>query len=100
MQAVRSSPRTAAWSSASATDSRFWWKRTAARRAAAQSRLKFICREVRCAPKPPIRRSRPRLQKGQILTLPIAHGEGCYFADERTLDELEAEDRVVLPLRR
>ena len=24
----------------------------------------------------------------------IAHGEGCYFADERTLDELEAEDRV------
>jgi phosphoribosylformylglycinamidine synthase len=27
--------------------------------------------------------------------VPIAHGEGCYFADERTLDELEAEDRVV-----
>ena len=26
--------------------------------------------------------------------MPIAHGEGCYFADERTLDELEAEDRV------
>jgi phosphoribosylformylglycinamidine synthase subunit PurQ / glutaminase len=29
-----------------------------------------------------------------MLHLPIAHGEGCYFADERTLDELEAEDRV------
>jgi phosphoribosylformylglycinamidine synthase subunit PurQ / glutaminase len=27
--------------------------------------------------------------------VPIAHGEGCYVADERTLDELEAEDRVV-----
>jgi phosphoribosylformylglycinamidine synthase len=26
--------------------------------------------------------------------MPIAHGEGCYFADQRTLDELEAEDRV------
>ena len=26
--------------------------------------------------------------------MPIAHGEGCYVADERTLDELEAEDRV------
>ena len=26
--------------------------------------------------------------------MPIAHGEGRYFADERTLDELEAEDRV------
>ena len=32
---------------------------------------------------------------GQILTVPIAHGEGCYYADERTLDELEAEDRII-----
>ena len=28
--------------------------------------------------------------------MPIAHGEGCYIADDRTLDQLEAEDRVVL----
>jgi phosphoribosylformylglycinamidine synthase len=34
--------------------------------------------------------------KGQVIYLPIAHGEGCYIAEERTLDELEAEDRVVL----
>lgn len=33
--------------------------------------------------------------KGQILTIPIAHGEGCYTAEERILDELEAEDRVL-----
>ena len=33
--------------------------------------------------------------QGQILSIPIAHGEGCYVADDRTLDELEAEDRVV-----
>ena len=26
--------------------------------------------------------------------MPIAHGEGCYYADDRTLDELEAEDRI------
>jgi phosphoribosylformylglycinamidine synthase len=26
----------------------------------------------------------------------VAHGEGCYFADQRTLDALEAEDRVVV----
>ena len=32
---------------------------------------------------------------GQVLRVPIAHGEGCYVADERTLDELEAERRVV-----
>jgi phosphoribosylformylglycinamidine synthase len=32
--------------------------------------------------------------KGDVLRIPIAHGEGCYYADDRTLDELEAEDRV------
>ena len=26
--------------------------------------------------------------------MPIAHGEGCYYADEALLDRLEAEDRV------
>lgn len=35
-----------------------------------------------------------QLQKDQVLHIPIAHGEGCYYADERTLDELEADDRV------
>ena len=29
------------------------------------------------------------------LRLPIAHGEGCYFADEPTLDALEGEGRVL-----
>ena len=29
------------------------------------------------------------------MTVPIAHGEGCFYADEETLDRLEAEDRVV-----
>ena len=27
--------------------------------------------------------------------MPIAHGEGCYTADQATLDQLEAEDRIV-----
>jgi phosphoribosylformylglycinamidine synthase len=27
--------------------------------------------------------------------MPIAHGEGCYFAEQRTLEELESEDRVL-----
>ena len=33
--------------------------------------------------------------KGQVIHLPVAHGEGCYVADDRTLDQLEAEDRVL-----
>jgi phosphoribosylformylglycinamidine synthase len=31
---------------------------------------------------------------GQILRIPIAHGEGCYFADEETLRLLEDNNRV------
>jgi phosphoribosylformylglycinamidine synthase I len=58
--------------------------------------LKFICREVplriETSDSPFTRQGR----RGQILQIPVAHGEGCYIADERTLDQLEAEDRVVL----
>lgn len=28
------------------------------------------------------------------LAIPVAHGEGCYVADEATLDELERQDRI------
>jgi phosphoribosylformylglycinamidine synthase subunit PurQ / glutaminase len=58
--------------------------------------LKFICKQV------PLRIETTNspftcdAQKGQRVVFPIAHGEGCYIADDRTLDELEAEDRVVL----
>ncbi len=34
-------------------------------------------------------------ESGQLLSMPIAHGEGRYAADERTLDLLEQEGRVV-----
>lgn len=33
--------------------------------------------------------------KGRVLQIPIAHGEGNFFADPGTLDELEANDQVV-----
>jgi phosphoribosylformylglycinamidine synthase len=32
---------------------------------------------------------------GQVLKIPIAHGEGNYYADEATLDELERNRQVV-----
>jgi phosphoribosylformylglycinamidine synthase len=34
-------------------------------------------------------------QKGQLLRVPISHGEGNYFADQETLDSLERDGRVV-----
>ena len=30
----------------------------------------------------------------QRITLPVAHGEGAYFADDATLDALERDDRI------
>ncbi|MDP9244098.1 MAG: phosphoribosylformylglycinamidine synthase subunit PurQ [Chloroflexota bacterium] len=36
------------------------------------------------------------LEAGDRIRLPISHGEGRYFADEATLDELETSGRVVL----
>ncbi len=36
-----------------------------------------------------------QLAKGQLLRVPIAHGEGNYFADEATLDELERNRQVI-----
>jgi phosphoribosylformylglycinamidine synthase len=56
--------------------------------------LKFICREVRLRPGTLDSPFTTAAEPGQILRMPIAHGEGCYVADKRTLDELEAEDRV------
>jgi len=32
---------------------------------------------------------------GQPLRMPVAHGEGCYYADDATLDELERSGRVL-----
>jgi len=34
-------------------------------------------------------------ERGQLLTLPIAHGDGCYTAEPATLADLESSGRVV-----
>ncbi len=36
-----------------------------------------------------------RCETGQVLRLPVAHGDGAYFADGPTLERLEGEGRVV-----
>jgi phosphoribosylformylglycinamidine synthase I len=56
--------------------------------------LKFICKEVSLRMETTNSPFTQGGDAGQVLRMPIAHGEGCYFADDRTLDELEAEDRV------
>jgi phosphoribosylformylglycinamidine synthase len=56
--------------------------------------LKFRCHEVRLRTETTDSPFTCAAGAGQVLRMPIAHGEGCFVADSRTLDELEAEDRV------
>ena len=58
--------------------------------------LRFACREVRIRVETTSSPFTSAADRGQILHVPVAHGEGCYFADDQTLDRLEAEDRVML----
>jgi phosphoribosylformylglycinamidine synthase len=56
--------------------------------------LKFICKPVELTVETTNSPFTHEARKGQVLRIPIAHGEGNYFADDRTLDELESEDRI------
>ena len=33
--------------------------------------------------------------EGRLLRVPIAHGEGCYFADDEALDKLRADNQIL-----
>jgi phosphoribosylformylglycinamidine synthase I len=58
--------------------------------------LSFVCQDV------PLRVERAgvafltRCEAGQRLSIPIKHGEGCYFADDELLAELDEAGQTVL----
>ncbi len=56
--------------------------------------LKFSCKTVLLKTETQSSPFTAECDPNQLLAIPIAHGEGCYFADEATLDQLEREDRV------
>jgi phosphoribosylformylglycinamidine synthase len=58
--------------------------------------LKFVCKPTHLRVETVNSPFTSEAAKGQRLIMPVAHGEGCYIADQRTLDQLEAEDRVVV----
>ncbi len=57
--------------------------------------LRFICRDVHLRVETTATPFTAGLEKGDILTMPIAHGEGNYYADDETLDRLETNDQIV-----
>jgi len=57
--------------------------------------LRFIGRDVLLRTEETDTPFTGELEAGQVLRTPIAHGEGNYFADDATLDELERNRQVI-----
>ncbi len=57
--------------------------------------LRFVCREVALLPEHMDTPFTREVGERRALRMPVAHGEGCYYADEATLDELERDGGVL-----
>jgi phosphoribosylformylglycinamidine synthase subunit PurQ / glutaminase len=58
--------------------------------------LSFVCRDVGLRVERTDTPFTSRAEAGQRLTVPVKHGEGCYFADAELLAELERNGQVIL----
>ncbi len=58
-------------------------------------RMRFVCRDQRLRIESTGTPWTGSFSDGQEIVVPLKNGEGCYVADEATLDLLEAEGRVV-----
>jgi phosphoribosylformylglycinamidine synthase len=56
--------------------------------------LHFICRDVFLKVENDTSFFTKCYREGEVIKVPIAHGEGNYFADSETLDRLEGEGRI------
>jgi phosphoribosylformylglycinamidine synthase len=57
--------------------------------------LQFRCENIFLKTVTPQSPFTNKIPAEKILRLPIAHGEGCYFADDATLEQLEKENRIL-----
>ena len=59
------------------------------------SNQKFICKNVLLKTETTDSAITNTLSKGQVLSIPIAHAEGRYHTDEKTLKELQSNDQIL-----
>ena len=57
--------------------------------------LKFICKDVHIRVESTQSMYTSSLQKGQLLSIPVSHGEGNYYIDNDGLNELQDNDQVL-----
>jgi phosphoribosylformylglycinamidine synthase subunit PurQ / glutaminase len=58
--------------------------------------LEFVCRDVELRVERADTLFTGRCAEGQRLTIPVKHGEGCWFADPELYAELEAANQILL----
>jgi phosphoribosylformylglycinamidine synthase subunit PurQ / glutaminase len=58
--------------------------------------LAFVCRDVRLLVDRTDTPFTSRCRLGQELVIPVKHGEGCWFADEKLYEDLLARNQIVL----
>jgi phosphoribosylformylglycinamidine synthase len=58
--------------------------------------LSFVCRDVELVVERTDTPFTSHCEPGRRLTIPVKHGEGCYFADGPLLAHLEANGQIVL----
>ena len=58
--------------------------------------LRFVCRDVHLRVERADTMFTSRYAGGEVIRLPVAHGDGNYFADAGTLAQLEGDGRVAL----
>jgi phosphoribosylformylglycinamidine synthase len=58
--------------------------------------LKFVCRQVFLRVEETDTPFTRESKKGQLLKMPVKHGEGCYYADAATLEKLRSKRQILL----
>jgi phosphoribosylformylglycinamidine synthase subunit PurQ / glutaminase len=58
--------------------------------------LEFVCRDVHVRVERADTKLTARCTEGQTLTIPVKHGEGCWYADDELYQELTDLDQIIL----
>lgn len=62
----------------------------------ANTTLKFICKYVTLKVENPYTPFTNKIHQGAVLAMPIAHHDGNYYAEPRVLEEMRANNQIVL----
>lgn len=59
------------------------------------AKLKFVCKDVHLRVESTNSAFTKNYSKGQVITVPIAHHDGNYFADDSTVKKLQEHDQII-----